>query len=86
MEFLFTSSNPVLLLVSLSAVEGISVIWQKDKDLPYEQAIAAHGTTMAGIPSQVVYRGCSKIPHDIPPWPPFNNTGATLITNSFPLP
>lgn len=37
----------------LSIADG--KVWQKNKSLPYKHAIAAYGTAMAYIPSQIAY-------------------------------
>lgn len=40
----------------------------KAKILPYKQAVAAYGTAIVGLPSQIAYGGWQKICHTIPPW------------------
>lgn len=43
-------------------------IWWKAKIPPNKHAIAAYGTTIVGLPSQIDYAGQQKISQVIPPW------------------
>jgi len=41
--------------------------WQKAEIPPYKHTIAPYVTTMADLPSQIVYGSWEKIRHAIPP-------------------
>lgn len=42
----------------------------KAKILPYKQAVAAYGTAIVGLPSQIAYGGWQKNRHASLPWRP----------------
>jgi len=51
------------LILMLSMADGL--IRQKAKTPPWKHAIAAYGTAMAGLPSQIAYGSWQKIHHNM---------------------